>query len=150
MPFPNAKFAGKFNESGGGVSVVSVGGGTGGGPVFTQTFSTKDGGHDVGDRQVQDLGTQQVNGISAQGKRTTVTIPANTFGNQLPIVMVTENWYSPDLQIVVQSKRDDPRFGESTFSVENIQKGEPPADLFQVPSDYTVQAGPVPPPPPSH
>ncbi|MFZ0591940.1 MAG: hypothetical protein WAM39_15855 [Bryobacteraceae bacterium] len=144
--------SGKGAESGVSMNVVQVGGAMDGGPVLTQNFSTKGGGHDVGDRQVENLGTQQINGVAAQGKRTTITIPANTFGNQLPIVTVTETWYSPDLQMVVQSKRDDPRFGESTFSVEDIQKGEPPADLFQIPSDYAVSvrpAPPAPPPPPS-
>lgn len=95
-----------------------------------------------GDEQKEDLGTQQINGVVAQGKRLTRTIPANTIGNQLPIVSVTETWYSPDLQMVVQSKHDDPRFGETTMNVKNIQKGEPSPDLFQVPSDYTVSDGP--------
>jgi hypothetical protein len=95
-----------------------------------------------GDEQKEDLGTQQINGVAAQGKRLTRTIPANTIGNQLPIVSVTETWYSPELQMVVQSKHDDPRFGETTFNIKNIQKSEPPPDLFQVPSDYTVSDGP--------
>ncbi len=144
MPFlkpPN----GKPGDSGASVSVVSGAGQpeqvTGGAPVVSAMVSTKGGAHEPGDQQVESLGTQQISGVAAQGKRTTVTIPANTFGNQLPIVTVTETWYSPDLQMVVQSKRDDPRFGESTFSVENIEKGEPPADLFQIPSDYTISSG---------
>jgi hypothetical protein len=95
-----------------------------------------------GDVQKEDLGTQEVNGVTAQGTRVTRTIPANTIGNQLPIVSVSETWYSPELQTVVQSKHEDPRFGDTTFSVKNIQKGEPPADLFQLPSDYTVTEGP--------
>jgi hypothetical protein len=95
-----------------------------------------------GDEQKEDLGAQEINGVTAQGKRITRTIPANTMGNQLPIVSVTETWYSPELKMVVESKHSDPRFGESTFSLKNIQKGEPPADLFQVPGDYTVTDGP--------
>jgi hypothetical protein len=94
------------------------------------------------DEQKEDLGTQQINGVAAQGKRLTRTIPANTIGNQLPIVSVTETWYSPELQMVVESKHSDPRFGDTTLNIKNIQKGEPPADLFQVPSDYTVSDGP--------
>jgi hypothetical protein len=105
---------------------------------------------DKDDATVEDLGTQQINGVTATGKRTTRTIPANTIGNQLPIVSTDETWYSPDLKTVVESKHDDPRFGESTFSLTNIQKGEPPADLFQVPSDYTISTGPPSPPPMSH
>jgi hypothetical protein len=97
---------------------------------------------ELGDEQTEDLGTQQINGVLAQGKRVTRTVPANTIGNQLPIASVTETWYSPDLQIVVQSKHNDPRFGETTLNIKNIQKGDPSPDLFQVPSDYTVTEGP--------
>ena len=55
--------------------------------------------------------------------------------------MVSERWYSPDLQTVVKSTRSDPRFGTTTFSLTNIQKAEPAAALFTVPADYTVKAG---------
>ena len=122
-----------------------------GGPVgITATITGPDGPARIeklgppepGDEQREDLGTQQINGVAAQGKRLTRTTPANTMGNQLPIVSVTETWYSPDLQMVVESKHDDPRFGETTFNIKNIQKGEPSPDLFQVPSDYTVTDGP--------
>ena len=92
--------------------------------------------------KTEDLGTQQMNGLLAQGKRITDTIPADTVGNQLPIVTTTETWYSPDLHLVIESKRDDPRLGESTFALKNIQKSDPPAELFQIPSDYTVTDGP--------
>lgn len=92
--------------------------------------------------QKEDLGTQEINGVTAQGKRITRTIPANTIGNQMPIVSVSETWFSPDLKTVVESKHTDPRFGDTTFSLKNIQKGEPAADLFQVPADYTVTDGP--------
>lgn len=91
------------------------------------------------DVKVEKLGSQQVNGVAAQGKRTTHTVPANAIGNQLPIVTVNESWFSPDLQMVVESKRTDPRFGDTTFELKNIQKGDPPASLFSVPSDYTVK-----------
>jgi hypothetical protein len=104
----------------------------------------KMGAQELGTETSEDLGVQQINGVTAQGKRVTHTIPANTIGNQLPLVSVNETWYSPDLQTMVQSKRDDPRFGETTFSLKSIQKGEPPASLFQVPADYTMNdAGPV-------
>ena len=89
----------------------------------------------------ESLGTQTVNGISAQGTRTTRTIPAGEIGNEKPIVTVTERWYSPDLQAAVMIKRSDPRTGESVFQLTNIQKQEPAATLFQVPSDYTVKTG---------
>jgi hypothetical protein len=91
--------------------------------------------------KVESLGTQMVNGVNAEGTRTTHTIAAGEIGNNNPIQVVSERWYSPDLQTVVQSTRTDPRFGTTTFSLSNIQKAEPAATLFAVPADYTVQAG---------
>jgi hypothetical protein len=99
------------------------------------------------------LGTQMVGGVSAEGTRYTRTIPAGQIGNTKPIVIVTERWYSPDLQMVVMTKRTDPRMGETTFQITNIQRQEPAASLFQVPADYMVEqrgrrGGPALPPPP--
>ncbi len=87
------------------------------------------------------LGTQTINGVSAQGTRITRTIPAGEIGNQRPIVITIEKWYSPDLQETVMTKRSDPRMGETVFQLTNIQRAEPAATLFQVPADYTVEEG---------
>jgi hypothetical protein len=87
------------------------------------------------------LGTQTINGVSAEGTRYTRTIPAGAIGNQNPIVITTERWYSPDLQTFVLTKRNDPRTGETTTQLTSIQRGEPDASLFQLPSDYTVKQG---------
>jgi hypothetical protein len=89
----------------------------------------------------ESLGAQTVNGVSAQGTRFTRTIPAGKIGNDKPITVTREIWYSSDLQMVVQSKHSDPRFGETTYSLTNIQRNEPPASLFTVPSDYSVKQG---------
>jgi hypothetical protein len=106
-----------------------------------------------------DLGTQIVNGVNAQGKSVTHTIPAGAMGNALPIVSTSETWYSPDLQVAVSSKRNDPRVGQSTYALTNIQRTAPSPALFQLPPDYTVKdvpfgrspggdgLRPVPPPP---
>jgi len=91
--------------------------------------------------KVESLGTQMINGVNTEGTRTTHTIAAGAIGNDKPIQVVSERWYSPDLQTVVQSSRMDPRFGTTTLSLTNIQKAEPAATLFAVPADYTVQAG---------
>jgi len=87
------------------------------------------------------LGTQTINGVVAEGTRTTRTIPAGAIGNTNPIVITVERWYSADLQTVVMMKRSDPRMGETTFQLTNIQRQEPESSLFQVPADYTVKQG---------
>lgn len=91
--------------------------------------------------QKESLGTQSINGVAAEGTRYTRTIPAGQIGNEKPIVVVSERWYSPDLQIVMMSKHSDPRFGDSSYSVSNVQRQEPAASLFTVPADYTVKEG---------
>lgn len=89
----------------------------------------------------EDLGTQSINGVAAQGTRYTRTIPAGQIGNDKPITIVNERWYSTDLQIVVKSTRNDPRFGATTYTVTNVQRQDPAASLFAVPADYTVTQG---------
>src|ERR1700732_183458 len=91
--------------------------------------------------KIESLGMQVVNGVNAEGTRTTHTIAAGEIGNDKPMQIVSERWYSPDLQTVVQSSRTDPRFGTTTLSLTNIQKVEPAAPLFAVPADYTVKPG---------
>jgi hypothetical protein len=86
-----------------------------------------------------DLGVQIINGMSAQGTRYTRTIPAGQVGNDKPIVIVSERWYSPDLQIVVKSTRTDPRFGQTTYTLTSTQRTEPAATLFTVPTGYSVE-----------
>ncbi len=89
----------------------------------------------------ESLGTQTINGVSAEGTRITKIIPAGKIGNDRAINIVSERWYSPDLQIVVKSSHTSPQEGTTTYQVTNIQKTEPAASLFAVPSDYTVTAG---------
>jgi hypothetical protein len=90
----------------------------------------------------ESLGTQTINGVSAQGTRYTRTIPVGQVGNDKPLTIVKEEWYSPDLQIVVQSKHSDPFTGTATYTVTNIQRTAPNATLFSVPSGYTVSDRP--------
>jgi hypothetical protein len=94
-----------------------------------------------GNLKTEDLGTQTVAGVAAQGTRITRTIPAGQMGNEKPINIVSERWYSNELQMVVMSTRTDPRSGTTTYTLTNIQKTEPAASLFTVPPDYTVTQG---------
>ena len=90
----------------------------------------------------EQLGTQAIEGVAAEGTRTTFTIAAGKIGNDRPIVTVNERWYSQELQAVVLSKNSDPRMGETTYRLTNIDRSEPDPSLFQVPADYTVEEGP--------
>lgn len=86
----------------------------------------------------EDLGTQTIAGVSAQGKRDTVTIPAGEIGNEKPIEIVSETWYSTDLHATVMRKHSDPRTGETVFQLTNISRAEPDPALFKLPEDVKV------------
>jgi hypothetical protein len=88
--------------------------------------------------KTESLGRQTIEGVQAEGRRTTLTIPAGQAGNDLPIHIVIENWYSPDLQTTVLSKHSDPRNGETVTRLTNISRGEPSRTLFEAPADYKV------------
>jgi hypothetical protein len=92
---------------------------------------------------VQQLGTKVVEGIQADGTRSTLTIPAGQIGNDNPIQIVDEVWRSPDLQVIVHSEHSDPRMGTTVYSLQNISRSDPSPALFQVPADYTVTESPV-------
>jgi hypothetical protein len=89
--------------------------------------------------KTESLGTQTVEGVPATGTRTTRTIPAGEIGNERPLEITSEVWTSPDLQMVVMSKRNDPRIGETVYKLTNLQRAEPDPSLFQVPSGFTTK-----------
>jgi hypothetical protein len=86
----------------------------------------------------ESLGQRLIEGIEADGTRSTVTIPAGQIGNERPITIVSERWFSPALKVVVESRRSDPRFGETSYRLTGIVRAEPAPSLFEVPSDYKV------------
>jgi hypothetical protein len=86
----------------------------------------------------EDLGTQTMEGLIVEGTRSTMTIPTGAQGNDRPIETVTDTWRSNELHLVVLTTRSDPRNGETTTRVTNIDRSEPDLSLFQVPADYTV------------
>ena len=89
----------------------------------------------------ESLGRQLVEGVQADGTRITITIPVGEIGNERPIQIVRESWYSPDLQMVVMSRHNDPRSGETIYRVTNINRTEPAKSLFEVPAGYTISEG---------
>lgn len=86
----------------------------------------------------ESLGTQMIEGVEAEGRRITQTIPAGAMGNDRVIETVIEQWYSPELKLYVLTKTTDPRYGESTQRLTNLNRNEPDASLFQVPADYKI------------
>ncbi len=108
------------------------------GAVHTMTYShaaSMQGG------KTESLGRQTIEGVEADGTRTTWTIAAGEIGNDRPIDIVDERWYSQELQAVVMSRHSDPRMGETVFRLSNLSRTDPPRSLFEPPADYKVSEG---------
>jgi hypothetical protein len=98
---------------------------------------------DSGQRKSESLGTQVIEGVNAEGTRTTLTIPAGEIGNIQPIDIVDETWYSPELQLQVMTKHQDPRTGVALYRLTNINRSEPDRSLFEIPAGYTIDERPM-------
>lgn len=84
------------------------------------------------------LGKQTIEGVNAEGTREVATLAAGAIGNDRPIQVSTESWYSADLQMNVMTKHSDPRTGDESFRLTNINRAEPAAYLFQPPAGYQI------------
>jgi hypothetical protein len=111
----------------GGGSGIGVGGAAGG--VVRIALKKPEG---------ESLGKQMMEGVNAEGTRYVSTIDVGAVGNDRPIQISSESWYSADLQMVIMSKHSDPRTGDESFRVTNISRGEPAAYLFQLPVGYQI------------
>ena len=99
--------------------------------------------HSKWETRTEELGTQNIEGVDAEGTRTITTIPADAIGNERPIEITYEKWYSKELQLVVMSKHNDPRFGEQTYRLTNIVRSEPDPSLFSLPTGYKLITEPT-------
>lgn len=102
--------------------------------VYSLAFKT--------DTKMEPLGVQTIEGVEAEGTRTITTIPAGAIGNERPIDIVYERWYSKDLELIVSSKHSDPRFGDQTYKLTNIIRANPDGTLFTLPGDFKMLAEP--------
>ena len=94
------------------------------------------------------LGVKDVAGVKAEGTQTIATIAAGEIGNDKPIQVISEKWFSPELQTVVYSRHSDPRSGETIYRLNNIRRAAQPPELFAVPAGYRIKETPLPPMPP--
>jgi hypothetical protein len=94
------------------------------------------------------LGTRQIEGIAATGTRRTEIIPAGRIGNDRPIEITDERWESLELKVLLLSRHHDPRTGDVEYRLTNVNRSDPPRELFTPPEDYTIRDAPPPPPPP--
>jgi hypothetical protein len=89
-------------------------------------------------RRIETLAPQIIEGLKVEGTRSTSAIAAGAIGNDRPIESVFERWYSPDLRVEVLTRRHDPRVGDVTVRLTEVQQSEPAAYLFQVPPGIRI------------
>jgi hypothetical protein len=92
----------------------------------------------VSEPRTESLGTQLIEGIQAEGTRSTRTVAAGAMGNDKAFDIVQETWYSPALQMVVMLKMSSPDRGDLVMKLANINQGEPARSLFEPPTDFTA------------
>lgn len=83
------------------------------------------------------LGHRRIAGVETTGRRITLTVPAGYRGNREPIEMLDERWESADMMLLIQSYHSDAR-GTIEYRLSNIRRTDPPAHLFEIPSDYSL------------
>ena len=88
--------------------------------------------------KTEDLGTQTMEGLIVEGRRTTVTTPAGSIGNDRDIVNVSDIWSNKELRLMILQVHSDPRSGETTTKIENLSRTQPDPNLFQPPPDYMI------------
>jgi hypothetical protein len=86
----------------------------------------------------ENLGSQLIEGVLADGQRFVQRWPAGSQGSDRPFETVSETWMSPELKLAVLNKSVDPRSGENTTKLIHINRAEPAATLFEPPPDYKI------------
>lgn len=86
-----------------------------------------------------DLGKSDVSGVEVVGTLETRTIEAGAIGNDRPVSITKEFWYSPKLGLNMLVKRNDPRSGSQTLTVTEVSLSEPDPRYFQLPAGFTVR-----------
>jgi hypothetical protein len=85
------------------------------------------------------LGPREIEGITTEGTRIAMTIPAGAMRNEKEVKIVAERWFSPALKTVILIEHSDSRFGKSTYRLTDIKSGEPLPGFFTVPSAYQIR-----------
>ncbi len=110
--------------------------------------------HDVVDRGAglppgtlvddEPLGMRRFSGLDVVGRRVTMTTATGQIGNDAPVVVRDEAWYSPDLHLVVAVDYSDSRYGTVRYRLTNLRREDQPSRLFVLPEGYDGNAWTLP------
>jgi hypothetical protein len=92
----------------------------------------------TGYRQHEDLGLSSTEGQETHGYRETTTFNPGVMGNDKPMDVTREFWYSARLAVNLISIVDEPMTGKQVFTVKELSTSEPDPSFFEVPADYKV------------
>ncbi|PSH05705.1 MAG: hypothetical protein CXZ00_00765 [Acidobacteria bacterium] len=88
--------------------------------------------------RTENLGEQTILGFVAHGTRVITTLPAGQIGNDRPIDIISEQWFAPEVALVMRSMHRDPWAGEFTTTVAKVTRRDQPAALFEIPENYKI------------
>lgn len=83
---------------------------------------------------VEQLGQRDIEGVSATGR--IVRRQVGKEGENIEVT--TESWYAPELKMALYRKHSDPRYGDSTIELSELDRSEPDPALFEPPEDYEL------------
>jgi hypothetical protein len=90
--------------------------------------------------KTEDLGSRAIEGLTCVGTRKTTRIPAGVLGNLVAIVSVSETWFSSEIESIIDSQSRDPRLGTVHYHLVQIDRRNPPLEIFKPPAGYSVEA----------
>lgn len=94
-----------------------------------------------GETTTQELGEKVIEGVVARGKMKTTVIPKGKIGNDAPITITTETWYSDEIEAMVLTESNNPLVGQVTYRLQNVSRAEPDPTLFDAPEDVEIEEG---------
>jgi hypothetical protein len=86
----------------------------------------------------EELGVEVLDGMSLRHGRETVNYPAGFLGEKNAYAIVTDYWYSQELQAFVLIKQVGPKNIVQTLALRNITCENPVSSLFKIPKGYTI------------
>jgi hypothetical protein len=84
------------------------------------------------------LGTQVIEGLQADGKRTTILRDASRGDTAGSGEMVVETWTSNDLRVELLYKCADRSSTDNVRALHEVSRAEPSPSLFAIPSGYSI------------
>lgn len=84
------------------------------------------------------LEPRSMEGVQAQGVRTTSVYPVDSRGNDRPITVVEEHWTTPEFGLML-AMISDPIAGDKVTRLQNVRLAAPDPSVFAPPPEYAIE-----------